>query len=616
MPDRTATPRTADCRRGVPRSAGRLAGAALAAVAATLLAAGPAHAADGGGVAPAATGFAALLALAATATAAGLVLLRPLGAPAPRHLTAAAVTAAVAHLLTLGLGGDAPAAGTLVLAAACLALLPGAPGGARSAYPWLCSCPPGPACWRCPRRQSRRRRPPPDTGSPPRCCWAASPQCSARSRPGGASPTGPRPVMLAAVTAEAAAGAVRLGAGQGALGPEGPGWAGPARWVCLAVAVAGAVGLGAGLRRRRQPDRTLLRGQAVVLPAVVIVAVTATAVVLPAPPGRPGAPLLVAVDNGDRGIPLMVVPQRPGWNLVHVGAEGVSVGLRPDRLSPVTRLPGATNGWSLVHLPPGPSRLHVAYGGRDAVVRLDAGAAGGAGPDLRGPDGPECVSAALGALLRGGSQPLSRCPADALSPGDREDLDATVAFLAPRAEGAVSVVGDSSARSVAAVAAVTAAARRAGLRVVPPGTGRHPTLVVTGWAGAEAALRDAARGPGAAARHLSGALAAHRRGAAPRDRADARAPVRPARGAGVPVRHGAGPPLPRRTRHRLRLPGLAGWLTRRTGPDVRGGSGLAARPGGARRARPVRLPARRHGDRGDRPARLGRDRATARADSR
>lgn len=498
MPHRTPTSRTADCRRGVPRAAGRLAGAALAGVAATLLAAGPAHAADGGGVTPAATGFAALLAFAATATAAGLVLLRPLGAPAPRHLTAASVTAAVAHLLTLGLGGDAPAAGTLALAAACLALLPYAGRRAIGVPLALLVCA-GAGLLALP------------TATVAEAVAAAGHGVAAAVLLGGvatvlgAEPARRRvahraaPVMLAAVTAEAAAGAVRLGAGHAALGPEGPGWAGPARWVCLAVAVAGAVGLGAGLRHRRRPDRTLLRGQAVVLPAVVIVAATATAVALPAPPGRPGAPLLVAVDNGGRGIPLVVVPQRPGWNLVHVGAEGVSVGTRADRLSPAVRRPGATNGWALVHLPPGPSRLHVAYGGREAVVRLDAGAAGAPGPDLRGPDGPECVSAALGALLRGGdSQPLSRCPADALTPGDREDLDATVAFLAPRAEGALSVVGDSSARSVAAVAAVTDAARRAGLRVVPPDSGPHPTLVVTGWAGAEAALRDAARGPGAA----------------------------------------------------------------------------------------------------------------------
>ncbi|NHO83570.1 hypothetical protein [Micromonospora sp. CMU55-4] len=498
MPDRTATPRTADGRRGVPRSAGRLTGAALAAVAATLLAAGPAHAADGGGVAPAATGFAALLALAATATTAGLVLLRPLAAPAPRRLTATAVTAAVAHLLTLGLGGDAPAAGTLVLAAACLAL-PGCAGRRAVGVPLALLVSAGAGLLAL------------STATVAEATAAAGHGLAAAVLLGGVATVlgadsarrrvahRAAPWMLAAATAEAAAGAVRLGTDHAALGPEGPGWAGPARWVCLAVAVAGAVGLGAGLRRRRQPDRALLRGQAVVLPAVVIVAATATAVALPAPPGRPGAPLLVAVDNGGRGLPLVVAPQRPGWNLVHVGAEGVSVGTRADRLSPAVRLPGATNGWALVHLPPGPSRLHVAYGGRQAVIRLDAGAADAPGPDLRGPDGPECVSAALGVLLRDDPQPLSRCPADALTSGDREDLDATVAFLVPRAEGALSVVGDSSARSVAAVAAVTDAARRAGLRVVPPGSGRHPTLVVTGWAGAEAALRDAARGPGAAA---------------------------------------------------------------------------------------------------------------------
>ncbi|MCT2277861.1 hypothetical protein M3G91_09505 [Micromonospora chalcea] len=498
MPDRTATPRTADGRRGVPRPAGRLTGAALAAVAATLLAAGPAHAADGGGVAPAATGFAALLALAATAATAGLVLLRPLAAPAPRRLTATAVTAAVAHLLTLGLGGDAPAAGTLVLAAACLAL-PGYAGRRTIGVPLALLVSAGAGLLALP------------TATVAEAVAAAGHGVAAAVLLGGVATVlgadsarrrvahRAAPWMLAAVTAEAAAGAVRLGTDHAALGPEGPGWAGPVRWACLAVAVAGAVGLGAGLRRRRQPDRTLLRGQAVVLPAVVLVAATATAVALPAPPGRPGAPLLVTVDNGGRGIPLVVAPQRPGWNLVHAGAEGVSVGTRAERLSPAVRLPGATNGWALVHLPPGPSRLHVAYGGRQAVIRLDAGAADTPGPDLRGPDGPECVSAALGALLRDDPQPLSRCPADALTSADREDLDATVAFLAPRAEGALSIVGDSSARSVAAVAAVTDAARRAGLRVVPPGSGRHPTLVVTGWAGAEAALRDTARGPGAAA---------------------------------------------------------------------------------------------------------------------
>ncbi|MFF0723136.1 hypothetical protein [Micromonospora sp. NPDC003816] len=141
VPDRTTTPRTAGCRPGAPGRAGRLVGAVLTGVATTLPAAGPGHATDGGGVAPAATGFAALLTFAATATTAGPVLLRPLAAPAPRHLTPTVVTAAVAHLLTLGLGVDAPAAATFALAAACLALLryarqpPTAPAASPTDWP-------------------------------------------------------------------------------------------------------------------------------------------------------------------------------------------------------------------------------------------------------------------------------------------------------------------------------------------------------------------------------------------------------------------------------------------------------------------------------------------------
>ncbi|WP_433528555.1 hypothetical protein ACQPYA_19620 [Micromonospora sp. CA-263727] len=500
MPDPTATPRHAERRRGVPPPPGRLAGAALAGVAVTLLASTPARAEDGTGGAPAATAFLGLLALAATTTAAGLVLLRPLdtpGARVARWLTATAVTATAAHLLRLGLGGDAPAAATLALAAASLALLRYA-GRPAVGVPLALMVTAGAGLLALPAQTVAGTLAAAGHGVAAALLLGGiatvlSTDASRRWRVARRS----APWALAAVTAEAAAGAVRLGRDHAALGLAGPSWGGPMRWICLAIALAGAGGLVTGLRRRWRPDRTLLPGQVIVLPAVVIV-VVATAVALPASPGQPGAPLLVTLDTGGRGIPLVVVPQRPGWNLVHVGAEGISVGLRADRLSPAGRRPGAASGWSLVHLPPGPSRLHVAYGGRAAVVRLDAGQADGAGPDLRGPDGPECVSAALGALLRGSSPPPPRCPAEALTPSDREDLDATVAFLAPRAEGAVSVVGDSSARSVAAVATVTAAAQRAGLRVVPAGTGRHPTLVVTGWAAAEAAIRDATRGPSAA----------------------------------------------------------------------------------------------------------------------
>src|SRR5205823_6595811 len=69
--------------------------------------------------------------------------------------------------------------------------------------------------------------------------------------------------------------------------------------------------LGAGALRRMTPG------------VVVAVIAAATLVAVPAPGVLPvpGVPLLGDVALAGTSLPVLVVPQRPGWNLVHVGGE-------------------------------------------------------------------------------------------------------------------------------------------------------------------------------------------------------------------------------------------------------------------------------------------------------
>ena len=232
--------------------------------------------------------------------------------------------------------------------------------------------------------------------------------------------------------------------------------------------------------------------------------------------GRPaaatGTPVLRVVQLAAGAVPVLVVPNRPGWNLVHVGLagasvgaaggasdgssvgssggssvgssggvaggvlDGVSVGTEPGRLVAVQRRPGASGGWAAVHLPAGRATLLVAHGGRTAELTMDTGEppAGAAPPDLTGPDGPECASAALGRLVAGAVQPVASCPADELLAADASALRGIVRFLAGRGQRAITVVADSSPRSVAAAAVLRSESARAGITVATPAV---PTAV-------------------------------------------------------------------------------------------------------------------------------------------
>src|SRR5829696_1844364 len=65
------------------------------------------------------------------------------------------------------------------------------------------------------------------------------------------------------------------------------------------------------------------------------------------PPVPAGVPVVGQVDAAGQ-ISVLVVPGRPGWNLVHVDSEGVLVGATREHLVPARPRPGASGGWAPV----------------------------------------------------------------------------------------------------------------------------------------------------------------------------------------------------------------------------------------------------------------------------
>jgi len=216
-------------------------------------------------------------------------------------------------------------------------------------------------------------------------------------------------------------------------------------------------------------------------------------------PQTAGVPVVHLAGAGGQ-VPVLVVPNRPGRNLVHVAAaDGVSVGTDRGKLTTAGARPGAGGSWAEVQLPAGPGRLWIGQGGQVSALEIDTGPAATAAPrpaaaDVTGPDGPECASAVLGRLAAGVTTPVTSCPADALSAADAAALHGTIRFLAQRGQRTISLVADGSPRSVAAADLVRAHSAAAGITVGTQG----PLVVVAGWEAADRALiaraGDATRG--------------------------------------------------------------------------------------------------------------------------
>jgi hypothetical protein len=283
----------------------------------------------------------------------------------------------------------------------------------------------------------------------------------------------------------------------------------PARAVTVVVSVAAAVGAVGGLivvdrplvalalaavtlavpLGLRHARRSFAAGLALSTALALVAATTSTSTGRPIP----GSPLLREVSLGNEHQPILVVPHRPGWNLVHTSDRPLSVGADRARLRSTSRLPGATGTWASVWLPPGPGRLWVRDAERTTEIAIDTGRGPAAAPEIR-TDGPECASAALGALVAGRSAPLASCPAEQLDAADAGALRSAVNFLAGRGTRDVYVVGDASPRSRAAMEVIRDASRRAGLAVTATPGPRRPLVIVAGWSAADATLRKVASG--------------------------------------------------------------------------------------------------------------------------
>ncbi|MEY9485645.1 hypothetical protein RKD26_001439 [Streptomyces calvus] len=201
-------------------------------------------------------------------------------------------------------------------------------------------------------------------------------------------------------------------------------------------------------------------------------------------PSPPGTPVLRTLHLGGEQVGVLVVPGRPGRNLVGIGAADARAGTADEAPRKGQRRPGSAQTWVTVDLPEGSSTLRISAGGGTASLTVDTGRDRPAAPPALGTaDGPECAAAAAGALVAGDSGPLTACPSDGLTADDSAALRATVRFLAGRGTASLALVSDDSPRGRKAAAVVRSAARQEGITVSAPGRNR-PLLVTAGWAGA------------------------------------------------------------------------------------------------------------------------------------
>jgi hypothetical protein len=268
--------------------------------------------------------------------------------------------------------------------------------------------------------------------------------------------------------------------------------------VLLAVAATGWV------RGRSSVDRRMAPG-IVAAGSVALVCLTAL-LALPAPVALPdeGRALLRTVALGDLTVPVAVVPQRPGPNLVFVGDPPGTAPTGPAALPDVTAggvraeaRDGAPGHWAVVDLPAGAGELVVTSGAHRAVLRLRTGAEPAPADlvaGLTGPDGPECLSAVVGALVREGADVPPACPAAALTDADAATLRSTVRFLADRDAPSLHVIEDGSLRSTAAAGVARDAAVAHGLPLADDVTTSGAVLVVAGWETGGRRLVDEALG--------------------------------------------------------------------------------------------------------------------------
>jgi hypothetical protein len=272
--------------------------------------------------------------------------------------------------------------------------------------------------------------------------------------------------------------------------------------VAKAGLLLGAAALGLAVRylvRRTRVAGPLARVELGVLLVAAVLGATVTGLPGPGPAPIAGVPLVRQLTIDEAATGLVVVPQRPGTNLVHLATDRFSdIKVAGHRYTAEPR-PGAAGLWAVVQLPAGRSRLRVIQGRYVVQQVLNTGPAPAAGApadalDIAGPDGPECLTAALGATLGGSKLPLIACPGRVLLSTDAIALQALVTQLAGRGVKTLAVVEDATPRSTDALAVVRSAADvhqvavKAMPATAPNFAGVDAALAVSGWQPTAAAL--------------------------------------------------------------------------------------------------------------------------------
>ncbi len=255
----------------------------------------------------------------------------------------------------------------------------------------------------------------------------------------------------------------------------------------IVAAVAGVV----ALRRRGAPAYPV---GAVMLTAALATGATLAAAPPLAAPAPAGQPVLRTVVLAAGQVEVVVVPHRPGPNLVWVSGDGYTVGTSATEMVPAAARPGSPGGWAVVDLPAGASAMWIARGGERTPLRLAASTAVPALPGITGPNGPECLAAVMGSVIADGPVP-SRCPADELTSADATALRGLVGSLAERSVPGIRLITGDSARSAAAAEVITVAAAGDGLPVDGPAHPNDARVVVSGWSEAEETLLVQQRDP-------------------------------------------------------------------------------------------------------------------------
>jgi hypothetical protein len=270
-------------------------------------------------------------------------------------------------------------------------------------------------------------------------------------------------------------------------------WRELARWSAgaLALALGGVAVLGAlpGAPQGPQGGRALLRPVTLGTEReAVLVAPTAGGRTLvrlsdgvdPDPAARASSGM-GGMDMGGMDMGGMSAPPAPDPSRYTVSAGGAPV--------PFTTRAGAPGRWAVVDVPAGTGELTLTGPQGSGTVPVATGSSVADAATLAGPDGPECADTQLGDLLGGGSGVA--CPSTSLTPADARKVTAAVSDLHGRGLGSLYLVGDDSARSRAAVAAVRESASRIGMAISDVPHPEDGLLVLSGWEKAHATLTDA-----------------------------------------------------------------------------------------------------------------------------